>query len=993
MSHTRFADKLSALDQIINQAPTASGVAQFKHLVEDATLRQYAFDRLAEPDWIPVLAQAGFFQDPPEPIVNNAQHTVAFPVWTESRCLIRFAIRAPEEVLTVILSMPNTENSRVYEDVLQAALIMPPILSVQIVPQARRWCEARYGLLIPQTMGKFVAFLSQSGYTDEALTLAASLLRIMPDPRNVNNAETTEYRLPPEPHAGANTWAYQTILEQYVPNLTAYAGEQALTLLCTLLNDALYYSLHNPQEGGVEDYSYIWLPDIGSSYADHSHSLKSQLVKAVREAASQLITGDENRVEAVLTAFDIQRWNVYKRLTLYLLHRFPGITSRRVVAELLNKSNFDLYDCISECGALLEAQFGSLTSEQQERILKWIDDGPDSTGWEQRHIQYHGQPPTEAERMRTLQYWQYEWLQRFHTSLPPTWLPRYDALAAEFGVKAPFDLEFGEIFTDVASPKTLDELAAMRPVEIIDYLRTWQPVEDETGVASPTIRGLGQHIATLVESKAESFAPLGTALIGLEPTYIRSFLMGLREAVRQARTFEWQPVLELCAWTVRVLHPLASNDEDPAFLNRDPDIGWARGAVVDLLEAGCQGGTSEIPFSLRMYVHAALIPVTDDPDPTPEREARYKESDMDAPSLSLNTTRGKAMHALIRYALWVHRHLGQETGFEYMPEVRDVLARHLNPESDPSLAIRAVYGQWLPWLVMMDEHWTKANIARIFPRANNDYSYWTAAWKAYIIFCHASTPVFEILKEEYAEAIKRITATNTSDENARVSEADSHLAAHLMVLYWRGKITLDAPANILPLFYATAGNALRGYAMNFIGHSLNDTEEVISPDVIDRLKRLWMQRLVEAQSASDKTPYQGEIAAFEWWFASQKFEGRWALLQLLDALRLLVAMPPSTMSLFHSGQEVVQRLPVLLPEMPLAVLECLQLLMEADREGWNIQQWESEAYALIKQATQHADSEVQEAAITLADRFVARGFYGFRDLVGSSRNDPKPVIT
>src|SRR5260221_10835827 len=34
---------------------------------------------------------------------------------------------------------------------------------------------------------------------------------------------------------------------------------------------------------------------------------------------------------------------------------------------------------------------------------------------------------------------------------------------------------------------------------------------------------------------------------------------------------------------------------------------------------------------------------------------------------------------------------------------------------DSSAAIRSVYGQWFPWLVLLDPNWARASVARIFP--------------------------------------------------------------------------------------------------------------------------------------------------------------------------------------------------------------------------------------------------------------------------------------
>ena len=67
-------------------------------------------------------------------------------------------------------------------------------------------------------------------------------------------------------------------------------------------------------------------------------------------------------------------------------------------------------------------------------------------------------------------------------------------------------------------------------------------------------------------------------------------------------------------------------------------------------------------------------------------------------SSAINTVRGEAMHTVVRYALWIRRHFKQtpegakrlERDFDEMPEVRQVLNEHLNPDQELSLAIRSI---------------------------------------------------------------------------------------------------------------------------------------------------------------------------------------------------------------------------------------------------------------------------------------------------------------
>ena len=127
-----------------------------------------------------------------------------------------------------------------------------------------------------------------------------------------------------------------------------------------------------------------------------------------------------------------------------------------------------------------------------------------------------------------------------------------------------------------------------------------------------------------------------------------------------------------------------------------------------MLSAGFESKTSPIPIAERERVWAVLAVLLHDPDPTPLHEERYGGANIGPRTLSLNTTRGQAMHAAVRYGLWIRRSMEadepeavlREEGFASIPELREVLDQHLDPGCDPSIAVRSIYGQWFPWLVL-----------------------------------------------------------------------------------------------------------------------------------------------------------------------------------------------------------------------------------------------------------------------------------------------------
>jgi hypothetical protein len=188
-----------------------------------------------------------------------------------------------------------------------------------------------------------------------------------------------------------------------------------------------------------------------------------------------------------------------------------------------------------------------------------------------------------------------------------------------------------------------------------------------------------------------------------------------------------------------------------------------------------------------------------------------------------------------------------------------------------------------------------------------------------------------------------------------------------MTFYWHGALALDD--RLLARFYTKASVELRSHAMRFIGQSLREAETVAG-DVINRLKALWESRL---RATKHNQRPASELTEFGWWFVSDKFDEDWALGQLQNALRNAGKIEPDFM--------VAQKLAEIAKRMPSLSVECLELMVESDREGWGIHGWEHEAREVLEAALRSSDRSVAQKAETIIHRLGARGHMGFRELL------------
>ncbi len=576
-----------------------------------------------------------------------------------------------------------------------------------------------------------------------------------------------------------------------------------------------------------------------------------------------------------------------------------------------------------------------------------------------------------------LRYWQYRKLYPIHEFLVGYQRERFDALAQEFGEIPPSDVHFqmGPVMTGPNSPKSIEELRALNTEALVAFLKTWQ---SSGKWMTPSPEGLGRELAILVASDPERFASEANQFQGFDPTYVRALISGFSNASKEQKRFSWEPVLDLSMWVIS--QPRDIPDREVDGIDSDIDWGATRQAIADLLSNGFKPGDMQIPFSLRETVWDVLKPLTNDPDPTPEHESQYGGSNMSPLTLSINTVRGEAMHAIVRYALWVRRHndladnskeLADE-GFNVMPEVRNVLDAHLDPERDASAAIRSIYGQWFPQFVHLDRGWAIENLRQMFPEEAHLKHLRDASWGTYLVYCRVHDDVFDILADEYSQAIEGLDIQ--PPEEHRREQPTKELAEHLMVLYCIGRLNLDDTDGLLKHFYDRAPASLRAHALGLIGRALHNTKEALAPDVNERLKVLLMTRIDALKGSTSREAE--ELIPVGWWFSSAHFEDIWSITQLKGILNITGKAEPD--------HKVAEHLAKIAGVMPLAAVQCFDLMIKGDKEGWHVHGWREHIRSVLVTALR-GDMETNRAATDLINRLGAKGFLEFRDLLPEPR--------
>jgi hypothetical protein len=220
------------------------------------------------------------------------------------------------------------------------------------------------------------------------------------------------------------------------------------------------------------------------------------------------------------------------------------------------------------------------------------------------------------------------------------------------------------------------------------------------------------------------------------------------------------------------------------------------------------------------------------------------------------------------------------------------------------------------------------------------------------------------------KAIGRIPAGPV--ESNYPHDSSERVAEHLLMLYGWGKLDIADP--LLTELFTKAPDRIRGHAFHQIGFALYHEKNTVPPEIMERFKALWKQRLAVAKNATDKKADITELLAFGWWFAGNKLDDDWAISHLYEVLKLIGKVEVDHL--------VVRRLARMVEQKPREVVECLSLMVDGAKEPYEIVGWDKDAKAILSSALKSSDVKAKDNAIALINRLDARGHSGFRELLG-----------
>jgi hypothetical protein len=920
--------------------------------------QRYFFERLDNPEWIEPLRKAKFFDQFPTPAHEG--NVVTFYLWPASRYLARMAGLKPDLVAEIMGVFPETGNPFLIQDILNAALAMPPAAAAKLADALARSARSK-GLIGMDRAGEIAANLAEAGESKAALVILHSVLDVVPDPRPVTVGPSGHvYRH--EAQTAIRGFDYASIFRKSGERLASSLGADYLTLLSGQLVFALAqeYPHYKKAARPVEDYSYIWRAHL--DHWDMHEVAKHLLIFGILQASERMAS--EGRWKEAQQILERRPFVVFERIQLFVLAKYPNWDLDLAVKKLSDSTLFHSFGLRQEYNQLLRVVFPKMSVDQQNLIFALIDSGLDQTRMNERGL-------SKEQIEQLVHQWTLERYEPIRQSLPPERIPQVELLEKEFGVARTHEnlvVRGGAVPLGGNSPASSADLQAMSVDEVFDYLRTWSPNASEP--FGPSYQGLARELTTAIEAAPKRFLPRLDEFKKLPPTYVRAAFQGFREAARNGVTMAWSPLLELAEWICSQRDSSEQAEQDDW---HGHDSSWhpTRFAIVDTLGDAIKNGV--LPVELDALAWKLIDTLSNDEseclnynDPT--AQAR------DVWSYSLNTLRPRAVRVGFKYVEWRFNRLKAEgRSIDDIPEILAYLDKHLAPATEKCLSVRLIYGERFPFLNLVAPRWASRSRQQIFPNEPELQPLRDVAWGAYLAANQAYIDLFAILEAHYREAIGIPDESRLQGKGHMMDHPSALLAHHLIQLYWWGKIGLEENSPLAKFLAGVDENALRS-AIIYVGQSLSESPNDVAHEVITRLQTLW-DYILESERAKKPNEVFG---SFGWWFNTSYFDDQWVLDRLERSLRLAQGK-------YEPLLDALGRLSRLVETNPYAVVDCSRMIVLGADEYVDL--WTSELDHILRVGLSTGDANVVSATTDLINELGRRGHHSYRSLIKASGID------
>ncbi len=675
----------------------------------------------SDPSWFPAFKSAGLFLPRSEPV----------NVWPSAWYLAAIAGTLPNDVCDVLLDLPLHVEPSVATGSLKAAAQLPPSQAASVIPHAlAQWEQSGGWLSLPVLQDLLLSKIAVLEEDDQVIAIGRLIRRGLATPQD--------------------SYAMQQLLS---PDK---GMEVADALSSRVLADAIELGLATAGESRTA--SYVSLEQVSSetSFHDPMNSILDAWCRAVERE------WDAGRFRSLAARA--------ARLSVELDH-LGTQQARRALRLALETSEPDPLAIQLLASAFTAATASpSLGPEGRELRMAIAAGWPHAlTEWKAQLLStlvLRGQSGERRDKWDAL-----AWLDALAEVTGPKEDLLRQALGEELGLESATQAELPEPkfrFVGPLSVLTGDEIQSSTMDELIGWM-AFPNAGDQTW-GEPSAEGLGRELEPeLTRRVDEVVANLHTIAVEVSAAAIhihvlRSITVGFKGTSDRTR----DNLSRIVAY-VSLLSTRSDLAEDE-WATSDNVLGACAGLIEDLAD-----WFALVPDSLTQPVLDVLRRALDSPDPTQSTEESFGGSNMDPPTLALNSTRGRGLRAVVWLlaACW-----SSESPDELVEGLNAIVIHHASAEQSPS--VRSVFGFHLPWLL---ERVPSSNLeALLLPQDDSRASQWDATFGTYVLFRSATQLEKLTLKRHYLRAIDLGAQSNAPF----LASHGDRLASHFLS-FWLGE--------------------------------------------------------------------------------------------------------------------------------------------------------------------------------------------------------------
>lgn len=310
-----------------------------------------------------------------------------------------------------------------------------------------------------------------------------------------------------------------------------------------------------------------------------------------------------------------------------------------------------------------------------------------------------------------IEYWKLRWYSALSNIEP--FKAKYIQVSESQKITNEHFENLGKIITTVGdtSPFSIEEILQKSNTEIINYIHSFKP---KSRWEEPSIDGLAGILGKAIEIEPQRFSNEIELYYDVYYIYTYYIINGFRDAWKDNKMFNWVNVLNFCKLYI-LNNKFYSGQFSLQIDGWQATSEWVVGAIGNLLTEGCKSDNNAFDLKLLPIAKEILLILVSNL----KYDDDFKQTNMDYPMYSLNSTAGKTLRALLDYSLRKGRNLPDKTkSYKWDTDIKILFENSLdNGIIDSYILIGWHFQQFY----FLDEEWIKGKVKQFYDLEENKW--------------------------------------------------------------------------------------------------------------------------------------------------------------------------------------------------------------------------------------------------------------------------------